>query len=60
MHEDVQVIDIESDTEDTDRRNKSNPTADIDEFWEKVPHKKGDNKGRRKLLTCVFVQGRTN
>ena len=46
MHEDVQIIDIESDTEDTSQRNKSNPTADIDEFWEKVPHKKGDNKGR--------------
>ena len=53
MHEDVQVIDIESDTEDTGRRNKSNPTADIDEFWEKVPHKKGDNKGHRKCLTCA-------
>ena len=53
MHEDVQVIDIESDTEDTGRRNKSNPTADIDEFWEKVPHKKGDNKGHRKCLTCT-------
>ena len=53
MHVDVQVINIESNTEDTSQKNKLNPTADIDEFLEKVPHKQGNNKGHQKCLMSV-------
>jgi hypothetical protein len=43
MHNDVHVVDLESE-EETEQENKSNPTADIDKFWQKVPHRKGDKK----------------
>jgi len=52
MHNDVNIIELESE-EEPQQKNKSNPTADIDEFWEKVPHRKGDKKGRRKCKSCA-------
>ena len=58
MHRDVHVMDIEeseSESQETQRPNKKNPTADVDEFFEKVPHQKGDKKGRRRCKSCVYV-----
>jgi hypothetical protein len=51
MHADVNVIELESE-EEPQRKNKANPTADIDEFWERVPHSNGVRKGRRRCTTC--------
>lgn len=58
MHHDVHYMDIgdsESESQGTQRPNKKNPTADVDEFFEKVPHQKGDNKGRRRCKSCMYV-----
>jgi hypothetical protein len=53
MHLDVHVAEIESEAEGTQRPNKKNPSADIEEFFEKVPHRKGDKKGRRRCKSCA-------
>jgi hypothetical protein len=55
MHHDVHVADIasESESERTHRPNKNNPSVDIEEFFEKVPHRKGDKKGRRRCKSCT-------
>ena len=58
MHHDVHVMEIEnneSDSQATKRSNKKNPTADVEEFFEKVPHQKGDKKGRRRCISCMYV-----
>ena len=58
MHHDVHVMEIENDESDsqaTKRPNKKNPTADVEEFFEKVPHQKGDKKGRRRCISCMYV-----
>ena len=57
MHKDVRVMDIDdSDAEGApSRRKKVFPTADIDAFFVKVPHLKGDKRGRRKCNLCAYV-----
>ena len=58
MHRDVHVMDIEdseSESQGAQRPNKKNPSADVDEFFEKVPHQKGDKKGRRRCKSCAYV-----
>jgi hypothetical protein len=58
MHRDVHVMDIddsETESQGTQRPNKKNPTADVDEFFEKVPPQKGDKKGRRRCKCCAYV-----
>ena len=58
MHRDVHVMDIEdseSESQGAQRPNKKNPSADVDEFFEKVPHQKGDKKGRRRCKSCAYI-----
>src|SRR5271156_2680397 len=58
MHHDVHVMDIEdseSESQGAECPNNKNPTADVDEFFEKVPHQKGDKKGGRRCKSCVYV-----
>jgi hypothetical protein len=55
MHHNVHVAEIASDSEaeGTQRPNKNNPSADIEEFFEKVPHRKGEKKGCRRCKSCA-------
>jgi hypothetical protein len=54
MYNDVNVIDIDSDTpSDTMKKNRKNPTADLDQFFEAVRHMKGDKRGRRRCKLCM-------
>ena len=58
MIDDVVVLELsDDDSEDKPKagikimKNK-NPTADIEEFWEPVPHRKGDATARHRCLCC--------
>ena len=58
MLDDVVVLELsDDDSEDKPKagikipKNK-NPTADIEEFWVPVPHRKGDATARRRCLCC--------
>jgi hypothetical protein len=53
MYEDVVVLDIDSDSTDPENKNKKNPKADIEHFFEPAKHVKGDKKGRRLCKTCA-------
>ena len=54
MYKDVNVMDIDSDTpSDTMPKNKKNPTADLDQFFEAVWHMKGDKHGQCQCKLCV-------
>lgn len=56
MYKDVNVIDIDSDTpsdRDTVKKNKKNPTADLDHFFEAAQRAKGDKRGRRQCKLCA-------
>jgi len=58
MHCDVHVMDIEdskSESQGAQRPNKKNPTTDVDEFFEKISHQKGDKKGHQRCKSCVYV-----
>lgn len=56
MHRDVHVADIFDEGDDGTRTlNKSSPTADVQQFFEKCPPIKGSNKARRKCSSCLLV-----
>ena len=57
MHCDVHVMDIEdseSESQGAQRPNKKNPTANVDEFSEKIAHQ-GDKKGHQRCKSCAYV-----
>ena len=54
MYKDVNVMDIDSDTpSDTTKKNKKNPTADLNQFFEAVQHMNGDKRGRCQCKLCA-------
>ncbi|KAI0296900.1 hypothetical protein BC826DRAFT_967926 [Russula brevipes] len=53
MYEDVVVLDIDSDSTDPENKNKRNPKADIEHFFEPAKLVKGDKKGRQLCKTCA-------
>ena len=56
MYKDVNVIDIDSDTQsdrDSMKKNKKNPTADLDQFFKAAQHMKGEKCGWRQCKLCA-------
>jgi hypothetical protein len=54
MYKDVHVMEITSGDESDDKpKNKRNPTADIDKFFEPTKHIKGEKRGRRQCRACA-------
>lgn len=51
MYQDVQVLEIS----EKDDQKKVVPTADITNFFTKVPRGKGDKKGRRQCIMCRYI-----
>lgn len=56
MYKDVNIMEISSDDQsDSQPKNKRNPTADIEQFFEPARHVKGDKRGRRRCKACAYV-----
>jgi hypothetical protein len=56
MYKDVNVMEISSDDQsDTRPKNKRNPTADIEHFFEPARLVKADKRGRRRCKACAYV-----
>ena len=56
MYKDVDIMQISSDDQSDSRpKNKRNPTADIEQFFEPARHVKGGKRGRRRCKACAYV-----
>jgi hypothetical protein len=56
MYRDVDVMEISSDDEcNSWPKNKGNPTADIEYFFEAARYLKGEKRGRRRCKACAYV-----
>jgi hypothetical protein len=53
---DIQSIsDNDSDSEDALKLNKTQPTADVDQFFKRAPRVKGSKAGRASCVCCKYV-----
>ena len=56
MYKDVNIMEISSDDQSDSRpKNKRNPTADIEQFFEPARHVKGDKRGQHQCKACTYV-----
>jgi hypothetical protein len=57
MYQDVNVVDVNSDSEpNLEKKNKNkNSKADIEHFFTPIKHIKGDKQGRHLCKTCAYV-----
>jgi hypothetical protein len=53
MYKDVNVMDISDMPSNTMKKNRKNPTADLDQFFKAVQHIKGDKHGQHQCKLCA-------